>query len=163
VRERENEYKRLLESLCQVVLGQQNSMFFFRPWTVAAERCGTHPRYIAAPYSAGTEEERVKNVETVIDAAVALFQKGHYPYIPHLTHWVDKHIEKTGIILEWDDYMEWHKTWLVACDALLYLNSSKGADLELQSAKDSGKLIFYSLDEVPANAGGMIYLDSSRE
>ena len=105
--------------------------------------------YIAAPYSAKTEEERRKNTEAVIDVALALFQKGHFPYIPHLTHWVDKWAKETKIPMEWKDYMRWHAPWLETCDAFLYLSSSKGADLELQMAKDLGKLIFYSIDEAP--------------
>ena len=105
--------------------------------------------YIAAPYSADTEEEQIKNTEVVIDAALTLFQKGHFPYIPHLTHWVDKRAKETEIAMEYEDYMKWHRPWLEACDAFLYLNSSKGTDLELQIAKDLGKPIFYSVDEVP--------------
>jgi len=104
--------------------------------------------YIAAPYSVETEKERVNNVESAIDAALALFQKGHFPYIPHLTHWVDKRAKETGATMKWDDYMRWHRPWLETCDAFLYLNSSKGADLELQMAKDLGKLIFYSIEEI---------------
>ena len=104
--------------------------------------------YIAAPYSAETEEERRKNTEAVIDAALTLFQKGHFPYIPHLTHWVDKRAKEANVAMRWEDYISWHKPWLKTCDAFLYLNSSKGADLELQAAKDLGKLIFYSIDEI---------------
>ena len=104
--------------------------------------------YIAGPYSAETEEERAKNTESAIDAALILFQKGHFPYIPHLTHWIDKRAKKTNIAMEWEDYMKWHRPWLEACDAFLYLDSSKGADLELQAAKDLDKLIFYSIDDV---------------
>jgi len=104
--------------------------------------------YIAAPYSADTEEEQIKNTEVVIDAALTLFQKGHFPYIPHLTHWVDKRAKETEIAMEYEDYMKWHRPWLEACDAFLYLDSSKGADLELQAAKDLDKLIFYSIDDV---------------
>ena len=105
--------------------------------------------YIAAPYSADTEEEREKNTEAVINAALALFKKGHFPYIPHLTHWVDKRAKETNVVMEWKDYIKWHRPWLETCDAFLYLNSSKGTDLELQIAKDLGKPIFYSVDEVP--------------
>ena len=104
--------------------------------------------YIAAPYSAETEEELGKNTEAVIDTALALFKKGHFPYIPHLTHWVDKRVKETKIIMEWKDYIKWHKPWLETCDAFLYLGNSKGADLELQMAKDLRKIIFYSVDEV---------------
>ena len=107
--------------------------------------------YIAAPYSADTEEGRKKNTEAVIDAALALFQKGHFPYIPHLTHWVDKRAKETKTAMEYKDYMKWHRPWLEACDAFLYLNSSKGVDFELQKAKNLGKLIFYSIDEIPIN------------
>ena len=107
--------------------------------------------YIAAPYSADTKEKRKKNVETVIDAALVLFKKGHFPYIPHLTHWVDKRAKETKVVMEWEDYMKWHKPWLEACDAFLYLGSSKGTDLELQVAKDLGKIIFYSIDEIPVS------------
>ena len=91
--------------------------------------------YIAAPYSADTKEKRKKNVETVIDAALVLFKKGHFPYVPHLTHWVDERAKKTNIAMEWEGYMRWHRPWLETCDAFLYLGSSKGADLELQMAK----------------------------
>ena len=112
--------------------------------------------YIAAPYSADTEEEREKNVEVVISAALALFQKGHFPYIPHLTHWVDKRARETRVRMEWEDYIKWHRPWLEACDAFFYLNSSKGADLELQAAKDLDKLIFYSNDEVPVVQNNMV-------
>ena len=107
--------------------------------------------YIAAPYSAETEEERRKNTEAAIDTALTLFQKGHFPYIPHLTHWVDKRAKGTDITMGWKDYMRWHKPWLEICDAFLYLGSSKGADLELQIAKDLNKLVFYSIDEIPIN------------
>ena len=105
--------------------------------------------YIAAPYSADTEEEQIKNTEVVIDAALTLFQKGHFPHIPHLTHWVDKRAKETKSTMKYEDYMKWHRPWLETCDAFLYLNSSKGADLELQMAKDLGKTIFYSIDEIP--------------
>jgi len=105
--------------------------------------------YIAAPYSAETEEKRERNTKIAIDAALALFQKGHFPYVPHLTHWVDKRTKETGVTLNWEDYMKWHRPWLMACDGFLYLNSSKGADLELQMAKDLEKSIFHSVDEVP--------------
>ncbi|MDP8234119.1 MAG: DUF4406 domain-containing protein [Candidatus Saelkia tenebricola] len=107
--------------------------------------------YIAAPYSAKTEKERKENAEASINTALTLFKKGHFPYIPHLTHWVDKRAKETKVVMEWEDYMKWHKPWLEACDAFLYLGSSKGTDLELQVAKDLGKIIFYSIDEIPVS------------
>ena len=117
--------------------------------------------YIAAPYSAETEEERKKNTEAVVDAALTLFKKGHFPYIPHLTHWVDKRAKETDVAIKWEDYIKWHRPWLEACDAFLYLGSSKGADLELQMAKDLGKIIFYSIDEIPVAQNNMEKEDAS--
>ena len=105
--------------------------------------------YIAGPYSAETAEQRLKNVNIAIDAGIAVYFKGHFPYVPHLTHFVDDRANETGITMKWEDYIRWDMPWVEVCDALLYLRSSRGADLELEAAKDSGKQIFYSVDEVP--------------
>lgn len=106
--------------------------------------------YIAGPYTAATETERVKNVNAAIDASFVLFSQGHYPYIPHLTHFIDERAKEVGFNLEWQDYIRWDLIWLEVCDALLYLGSSRGANLELKAAQKAGKQIFYSLNEVPS-------------
>lgn len=106
--------------------------------------------YIAGPYSAETEEQRLENVNAAIDAAVAIFRKGHFPYIPHLTHFVDERTKEKGVDLKWEDYIRWDMPWLRMCDALLYLNNSRGANLELQEAQKLGKKIFRSVNEIPA-------------
>jgi hypothetical protein len=51
--------------------------------------------------------------------------------------------------LQWEDYIHWDMEWLKLCDAILFLGPSRGANLELKSAKEMGKLIFRSLDEIP--------------
>jgi uncharacterized protein DUF4406 len=109
--------------------------------------------YIAGPYTAETEAERVKNVNAAIDASFVLFSQGHYPYIPHLTHFIDQRAKQVKFKMEWHDYIRWDLVWLEFCDALLYLGSSRGADLELTAAREAGKEIFYSLEEVPALDG----------
>lgn len=105
--------------------------------------------YIAGPYTNNSENIKIKNVTTVIDAAIKIYYKGHFPYVPHLTHFVDKRVKEIRRSLNWKDYMEWHKPWLKVCDAFIYLGGSKGADLELKEAKKEGKKIFYSLKEIP--------------
>src|SRR2546427_474948 len=105
--------------------------------------------YIAGPYTAPTDDERKANVETAIGAAIAIFRKGHAPYIPHLTHFVDDYAARNAITFTWDDYMRWDMPWVAACDALLYLKGSRGADLELEVARRFKKQIFMSLDEIP--------------
>ena len=109
--------------------------------------------YIASPYTASTQEQIIANVNAAIDASFKLFAKGHFPYVPHLTHFIDQRAREIGMDLKWEDYIRWDMVWARACDALLYLGSSKGADLELQAAKEWGKQIFYTVDEIaPANA-----------
>ena len=105
--------------------------------------------YVAGPYSASTAERLERNVEAAVDAGIAVFQRGHFPYVPHLTHYVDLRAKQTGITLEWEDFISWDLPWLERCDALLYLGSSKGADIELRLAEKLGKRIFVSLEDVP--------------
>src|ERR671926_231285 len=105
--------------------------------------------YIAGPYSAETAEQRLQNVNVAIDAALQVFFKGHFPYVPHLTHYVDERANATNITMRWEDYITWDMPWVATCEALLYLRSSRGADLELQAAQALGKRIFYSVDEIP--------------
>jgi hypothetical protein len=105
--------------------------------------------YIAGPYTAETTERMVINVNKAIDASFIIFSRGHFPYIPHLTHFIDQRAKEVGFKMEWADYIRWDLAWLEDCDALLYLSGSRGADLELNAAKEAGKQIFYSLDEIP--------------
>jgi hypothetical protein len=106
--------------------------------------------YIAGPYTAETAERMVSNVNAAIDASFIIYSRGHFPYIPHLTHFIDQRAKEVGFKLEWEDYIRWDLVWLEHCDALLYLSGSRGADLELKAAKKAGKQIFYSLDEIPS-------------
>jgi len=104
--------------------------------------------YIAGPYSAESEDAIRANVRAAIDAAITLVRKGHAPYIPHLTHFVDERSREVGANLTWEDYLEWDLAWLRVCDAFLYLGSSRGADLELAAAEKSGMRIYRSLDDI---------------
>ena len=106
--------------------------------------------YVAGPYTAPSVEHLRRNVNVALDVSIALYFKGHFPFIPHLTHFVDERAAETGHHLTWEDYIRWDTAWLEASDALLYLGSSRGADLELETAKRLGKRIFYSLDEIPS-------------
>jgi hypothetical protein len=105
--------------------------------------------YVAGPYTAPTSSKLEENTKRAIDAGIALLHKGHTPFIPHLTHYVDLRAQERGITISWDEYIKWDTEWLDACDALLYLGSSKGADLELEHAKAAGKQVFMSVEDVP--------------
>ncbi len=105
--------------------------------------------YIAGPYTSLDEKGHELNTHRAIDAGIAVFKKGHHPYIPHLTHYVDLRAKAARIELSWSDYIEWDLPWLDMCDALLFLGKSKGADLELERAKKQGKRIYLSIAEIP--------------
>jgi hypothetical protein len=105
--------------------------------------------YIAGPYQAVSLEQREANVNRAIDAGLKVLSKGHFPFIPHLTHYVDLRATDTGTPLKWEDYISWDLEWLEVSDALLLLGRSRGADIEYKRAKELDKIIFHSVDELP--------------
>jgi hypothetical protein len=121
--------------------------------------------YISGPYTAESDAQIIQNVMRTIDVGLTLWKKGHYPYIPHLTHFVDLRAKEKGIKMTWEEYIEWDKAWVEVCDALLFLDNSKGAKKELEYAKKLGKIIYYSTDEVPTfseQTEGEIYASQSK-
>jgi len=105
--------------------------------------------FISGPYTDANDAIQGRNTQRIIDIGIELYQRGHFPYIPHLTHWVDKRARELGVGLKWEDYMNWHMPWLELCDALYFVAPSRGANLELATAVNMGKVIFRRMDEVP--------------
>jgi hypothetical protein len=105
--------------------------------------------YVAGPYTGSDRREIDRNVSRAIDVGIEIFNKGHFPYVPHLTDLVDKRAKELGKELSWGDFMAWDAPWLRVCDALLFVGESRGANIELEEAKRLGKTIFYSSSEVP--------------
>lgn len=106
--------------------------------------------YVAGPYTGSDRQEIEHNVNTAIDVGIELFKKGHFPYVPHLTDLIDKRAKELGREMTWEDFMSWDGPWLEKCDALFFIKESRGANIELEAAKKSGKVIFYSVDDVPS-------------
>ncbi len=106
--------------------------------------------YIAGPYSAKDVKEVEANVKRAIEAGILLLLKGHYPYIPHLTHYVDLISKENGGPLQWKDYIRWDLKWLELCDAILYLGPSRGADIELEQARKKDMMVFRDVGGVPS-------------
>ena len=113
--------------------------------------------YIAGPYCpTGTtlhDASRIaqRNVDKAIEIANSLIEKGHDPFVPHLTHYIHTHYSCKR------DYGDWwyrhDNTFLEHwAEGLFYICSSKGADLELRLAKELNLKIFYSLEEVPCES-----------
>ena len=106
--------------------------------------------YVAGPYSAPTLEERITNANSAIDAGLALMEKGHSPFIPHLSHYADERaLDTQGSRRTWADWMKLDLDFLEQCEGLLFLAPSFGANIELRRAREMGKLVFYSLEDVP--------------
>lgn len=107
--------------------------------------------YVAGPYSAASEEERIANTEQAMLAAWRILGRGHHAFIPHLTHFFDVYVERmAGERLAGETYMQWDFAILRRCDALLYLAPSPGADRELALARELSLPVYLSVDEIPA-------------
>lgn len=98
--------------------------------------------YISAPYTIGRVNE---NIHRACIASDEILKKGHIPYIPHLNHLWD--------LISPKDYHTWLRidiAILERCDAVLRLDGeSKGADLEVETAKRYCMPVYYSIGEVP--------------
>jgi len=105
--------------------------------------------YCSGPYTAPTEEGKLKNTQTAIDVGIELIRRGHTVLIPHLSHYTDMRAQKLGIDIPWECWMKQDLEILERCDALYFIGESRGACIELERAKELGLQIFYSLEEVP--------------
>lgn len=105
--------------------------------------------YVAGPYTGSDRQEIDQNVNRAIDVGIEIFNKGHFPYVPHLTDLVDRRAREVGKEMHWEDFMAWDSPWLSVCDALIYIGKSRGADIELDKARRLGKTIFHSTSEIP--------------
>ena len=109
--------------------------------------------YIAGPYAPtdttlhNASRKAQQNVDKAIEVANALIEKGHYVFVPHLSHYIHIHYSCKRDYHEW-----WYKednTFLEHwAEALFFIGESKGANQELELARKKGLVIFTSLDEV---------------
>jgi hypothetical protein len=96
--------------------------------------------YIAGPYTNG---DVAINVRNAILAGQQVFEAGHYPFIPHLTHFW--HLICPAPYEQW---IAIDLEWLPDCQALIRLpGASSGADNEVQAALDRGISVYYSVEE----------------
>lgn len=112
--------------------------------------------YVAGPYTpknaSAHDAARIAHENTVnaIDYGVDVINRGHLPYIPHLSHFIHLYGKET---LSYEYYTTADIEWLKDCDAILYyhpkIGDSRGADNELKIAIDSGKIVFFTPYEIP--------------
>ena len=92
--------------------------------------------YIAGPYSRGDVGENINNA---IKAANRIWEKGHIPYIPHLTHFWHLITPKP-----YETWLDYDLYWLKQCDAVLRLpGESAGADQEVREAQRLNMPVYY--------------------
>jgi hypothetical protein len=105
--------------------------------------------YIAGPYTAPTWGDKLRNTEVAMDIAIALIQKGHEPFVPHLTHYLDERAQAAGVMLPAEFWYRYDFQWMPLCDALYFIGPSKGASKERRIMEELGRPIYLALDEVP--------------
>ena len=95
--------------------------------------------YIAGPYTKG---DMVMNLRAAIFAADKLAQAGHFPFVPHLSHFwhlVCPH--------NYEFWLEQDFAWLEVCDCVLCLpGESVGVEREIEYAKELGIPVIYKME-----------------
>ncbi len=111
---------------------------------------------ISGPYLSGTDGDEAKirkNLEAMEAYALPLFKKGHLGMVGEWAAWPviksaggDTHSSPEFIEYQ---YPVAHRL-LEKCDAILRIpGESRGADLEMEKARQMGKIIFTDLEQVP--------------
>jgi len=110
--------------------------------------------YVAGPYTPKNctlhDAARIaqRNTTEAIKIGNALMAKGHYVFVPHLTHYL--HIHESCKIKDSNFWYELDNSFLMDwANALYYLSPSWGADEELKWAEAKELHIFKSLSQVP--------------
>ena len=113
---------------------------------------------VAGPYRSGTNDDPAliaRNVAAMTDASLQLFRAGH---LPVMGEWfalpLIEHAGSSGIGDEiFNEIFHPVARSLVArCDACLRIGgASAGADEMVSLARQHGKAVYYSLQDVPSN------------
>ena len=115
--------------------------------------------YLASPYTAygcnAHNAPRVaqQNVDRAIEMANKIIEKGHYVFVPHLSHYLHIHYSSKKDL--GDFWYDFDNSFIFFwAEALFYLDGSPGADAELELAQQLGLKIFYRLEDVPDASEG---------
>jgi len=112
---------------------------------------------VAGPYRSGTNDNPhliQANVQAMTEMALQLFRMGHLPVLgewfalPLIEHAGSK---KIGDAIFDEIFHPISRDLVPRCDACLRIGgASRGADEMVQLARSNGKLVFMSIEEVPA-------------
>lgn len=103
---------------------------------------------VAGPYSADNEEQRQQNLDAMNHAAARLLKMGHIPIIG--MNAALPVLAKANIADRYKATMDISLAVINACEALLLLKESPGANKERDLVASKGLPVYYSIDEIPA-------------
>jgi hypothetical protein len=112
---------------------------------------------VAGPHRSGTNDDPAliaKNVEAMTQAALQLFRAGHLPvmgewYALPLIEFAGS--KRTGDAVFDEIFHPISRRLVAKCDACLRIGgASTGADEMVALARQHGKSVYFSLDDVPA-------------
>ena len=99
--------------------------------------------YISGPYTLG---DQAANVRNAVLAGIEVMKLGHFPFIPHLSHFTHYLIPHA-----YEVWMEQDFEWLKQCHALVRLpGESAGADREVSFAVNQNIPVFNGMEDLIA-------------
>jgi hypothetical protein len=115
---------------------------------------------IAGPYRSGTDGDQAKiarNLRTLEQAALAVYQRGHVPVIGE---WLalplarEAGSSRLGDVISESFLYPVARRLLRCCDAVLRIDgASKGADDDVHQAKELGLPVYHALTDLPLVPG----------
>lgn len=103
---------------------------------------------IAGPYSSHTEEGRRANLNKLNEVAARVLEMGHIPLIG--VNAALPIIQQAQVNNNYNTIMDISMAVISACEAILVIGESKGANRERDYIMAKGLPVYYSLDEIPA-------------
>lgn len=104
---------------------------------------------VAGPYSAPTAERRQANLNAMNAAAARLLEMGHVPVIG--MNAALPVLEQANVADRYKAVMEISLAVISACDALLLIGESPGANKERDLILSLGKPVYTRIEDVPAD------------
>ena len=101
--------------------------------------------YVIGKLRDETDTALNENIELAVHTGLQLAVKGHIPFIHH------KNFESFNTVFTHDELMELRISVLERCDAVFVMSSakrSKSSQEEERKAREKGKIVFTSLQEV---------------
>jgi hypothetical protein len=103
---------------------------------------------VAGPYSADTAEQRQLNLDRMNEAAARLLELGHIPVIG--MNAALPVLEMAGVADRYKGIMDISMAVISACEGLLLLAESPGANKERDLVLSKGLPVFRSIEEIMA-------------